>query len=195
MNSQFFKYFQFPYVQVRYFSSYWDFRGGLFRSRKKKSWACVFFFHPPSSCTQVTTPAEARERRDEAKQKAAALYFFFLPFSPPPKAAHSASHLRLEMPTWQKTAPAKFAQYYNVSVDTPPPDVNVPVHTASEHLARVIRVLPHAEVTEAYMRETGFRFPTLVPDGLVKLAAPPETFTAAFVAAQIGTKEFWEREH
>lgn len=96
--------------------------------------------------------------------------------------------MRLEMPTWQKTAPAKFAQHYNVSVETPPPDVNVPVHTASEHLARVIRVLPSHEVTEAYMRETGFRFPTLVPDGLVKLAAPPETFTAEFVAAQIGTE-------
>ena len=96
------------------------------------------------------------------------------------------------MPTWQKTAPAKFAQHYNVSVETPPPDVNVPVHTASEHLARVIRVLPSHEVTEAYMRETGFRFPTLVPDGLVKLAAPPETFTAEFVAAQIGTEMIWE---
>lgn len=100
-------------------------------------------------------------------------------------------HLRLEMPTWQKTVPAKFAQFYNVSVDTPPPDVNVPVHSASEHLARVVRVLPSHEVSEAYMKETGFRFPTLVPDGLVKLGAPPETFTAQFVAAQIGTKDEW----
>ena len=91
-----------------------------------------------------------------------------------------------DMATWRTAVASKFAQYYNVSALNPPPDDNVPVSSASEHLARVIKVLPASEVNAAYMRETGYRFPTLVPQGLVKLATPAETFTPAFVAQQIG---------
>ena len=93
------------------------------------------------------------------------------------------------MPTWRAAVASKFAQFYNVSLLNPPPDVNIPVTSASEHLARAIKILPASEVNEAYMRETGFRFPTLVPQGLVKLAQPAENFTPAFVAQQIGTQE------
>lgn len=92
-----------------------------------------------------------------------------------------------QMPLWRTTVASKFAQYYNVSALTPPPDINQPVATASEHLARVVKILPASEVNEAYMKETGFRFPTLIPQGLLRLAAPAETFTPAFVAQQIGT--------
>lgn len=93
---------------------------------------------------------------------------------------------RSEMPSWRTSVASKFAQYYNVSIANPPADVNVPVSTASEHLARAVKILKASEVNESYMKETGFRFPTLVPQGLVKLGASTESFTPAFVAQHIG---------
>lgn len=90
------------------------------------------------------------------------------------------------MPTWRTSVASKFEQYYNVSSSRPPLELNVRATSASEHLARAIRVVEANEVTDGYMRDTGFRFPTLVPQGLVKLNAPAESYTAAFVASQIG---------
>lgn len=87
---------------------------------------------------------------------------------------------------WRSDIENIFGQFYHVS-DTPSSiQITKSIRESSISLKNVIKILSPDEVSLEYFKSTGFRFPTLVPLGVVSLNLPTKDYTPKLVEELIG---------